>query len=473
MPQHLRAAQIEKRTTRLKLPIERKPYYLKIGDGLSLGYRRNATEGTWVVRKADGKGSNWTKAIGTADDYQEPDGRTVYDFWGAQERARELAATGKHQDEDQGRPLTIAEALDRYQDDLAMRGGEVSSVKRVRLHLPPSLGKMLVAAVTSRDLRHWRDALTKKRLAAASVNRIVAGLKAACNLAADLDERISSRRAWEKGLLTIPDADRARNVILAEKDVRAIVAAAYAIGDLFGEYVEVAAVSGARPSQIARLEVADLQWDRADPRLMMPSSKKGRGQKKIVRRPVAITESLALRLRQAASGRPVDAPLLRKPAAADEDTLTKDIREKIALMIHTGGMSIAEVARRCRTTPTAVRRWAARYEKEGLDGLASRYQIEEGGGWGKSTHSRLFADAAAAAKVDGATIYALRHTSIARQLIAGIPIRLVALGHDTSVAMIEKNYSRYITDHSDAVIRPTLLDLAKPAAGANVVPLRK
>ena len=40
-------------------------------------------------------------------------------------------------------------------------------------------------------------------------------------------------------------------------------------------------VTGARVSQIANLRVGDLQADRLDPRLMLPSSRKGRGQKVI------------------------------------------------------------------------------------------------------------------------------------------------------------------------------------------------
>jgi len=39
--------------------------------------------------------------------------------------------------------------------------------------------------------------------------------------------------------------------------------------------VETAAVTGARVSQLARLEVQDVQGDRGDPRVMMPSSRKG------------------------------------------------------------------------------------------------------------------------------------------------------------------------------------------------------
>ena len=58
-------------------------------------------------------------------------------------------------------------------------------------------------------------------------------------------------------------------------------------------------------------------------------------------------------------------------------------------------------------------------------------------------------------------MYALRHSSIVRQLLAGVPVRIVAAGHDTSVAMIERNYSRYITDHADALVRKRRKRLVK------------
>jgi len=58
------------------------------------------------------------------------------------------------------------------------------------------------------------------------------------------------------------------------------------------------------------------------------------------------------------------------------------------------------------------------------------------------------------------TLYALRHSSIVRQLLAGVPTRVVAATHDTSVAMLERTYSRCIGEHSDALTRVALLDLA-------------
>ena len=70
---------------------------------------------------------------------------------------------------------------------------------------------------------------------------------------------------------------------------------------------------------------------------------------------------------------------------------------------------------------------------------------------------------------DEVTMYCLRHSSIVRMLLRNVPIRLVASLHNTSVAMIEKHYSRYITEHSiDDITRAGLLSEPAPA-GDNVV----
>ena len=45
--------------------------------------------------------------------------------------------------------------------------------------------------------------------------------------------------------------------------------------------------------------------------------------------------------------------------------------------------------------------------------------------------------------------YALRHSSIVRQLREGLPVRVVAGLHDTSTAMIERHYSAHILDMAD------------------------
>jgi hypothetical protein len=57
MARRPRAARLETRTTRLKLPVRLKPYdFTVISPGIALGYRRCAGPGRFVVRVADGRG---------------------------------------------------------------------------------------------------------------------------------------------------------------------------------------------------------------------------------------------------------------------------------------------------------------------------------------------------------------------------------------------------------------------------------
>jgi hypothetical protein len=54
-------------------------------------------------------------------------------------------------------------------------------------------------------------------------------------------------------------------------------------------------------------------------------------------------------------------------------------------------------------------------------------------------------------------------------LLANVPIRVVAATNDTSVQMIESNYSRHIAEHSDELSRRALLQDALQAG--NVIPI--
>jgi integrase len=88
----------------------------------------------------------------------------------------------------------------------------------------------------------------------------------------------------------------------------------------------------------------------------------------------------------------------------------------------------------------------------------------DGAPWRHSDHRHPFARAVTRAGLNPAivTIYALRHSSIVRQLLANTPIRVVAVQHDTSVVMLERTYSKYIADHADALSRSALLDTTRP-----------
>ena len=108
MARSTRSSTLETRAARLRLPIAKKPVFVKIAPGVGLGYRRNGTAGTWVARVADGKGANWTKAIGNADDFDDADGTAILDYWQAQERARTLGRGERGAGS--AKPLTMKEA---------------------------------------------------------------------------------------------------------------------------------------------------------------------------------------------------------------------------------------------------------------------------------------------------------------------------------------------------------------------------
>lgn len=67
--------------------------------------------------------------------------------------------------------------------------------------------------------------------------------------------------------------------------------------------------------------------------------------------------------------------------------------------------------------------------------------------------------------------YALRHSSIVRGIRANLPIRLVAALHDTSVEMIERHYSYWITDGLEDLARNALVPLIPDSEGGKIIRL--
>jgi integrase len=406
---------LESRSARLRLKIRRRPYAgPSLARGISLMYRRNKTNGTWVLKVSDGHGAYWTKGFSLADDFENSDGKNVLTFYQAQDAAKKLARS-----EDGGAdsaPVTVDSALKDYRRDLEARNANPYNAESPRVHLTSVLLAKPVQLLNAHELKKWRDGLLGK-IAPATVNRVCRCLGAALELARQHDERIQNRQAWEVGLAGLPDAQEARNVILSDDKVRKFVTAAYAHDHQLGLLTDTLAITGARPSQAVRLLVEDLHDHPVQPKLMMPKSAKGggrnRSKKKHEHYSVPITAQLATKLKAATKGRADDAPLLlqsdRSPWGENPGQRYHRQVDKIVTAI---GLDPADV-----------------------------------------------------------TIYALRHSSIVRMLLQNVPIRLVASLHNTSVAMIEKHYSRFIVEHSDDISRRALLQ-HEPPSGENVVALR-
>jgi hypothetical protein len=234
-------------------------------------------------------------------------------------------------------------------------------------------------------------------------------------------------------------------VILDDDQIRPIIAAAYGESREFGVLVETAALTGARTSQLACRNVLDLE-DGLKPRLMIPPSKKGYGKKKNESQPMEITPTLARKLRAAAGDRPPTAALLVKPTYIPQGRPNGGRRDVIWT-----AERIAEVEALAAPRPdgsTALLTDVAEavgVTKNSLVGLFYRQRQaakprplrlpkrDSANRWGRWDHGRPFARAALAAGFDPrvVTIYALRHSSIVRQLRKGVEIHTVAVKHDT------------------------------------------
>lgn len=384
---------IETRTGRARLTVSRKAVFVRLDvAGVSLGYRRTKGAGSWVLRMADGQRASVERRIATADDLSPANGRDVLTFSQAAEACRRLAR-GEDAEAKPSAVATLADALAAYK-------GRADNVIRITHHLTPTLLRRPVALLSVEELQRWRDAMARK-IAPASVNRTIAIAKAILNAHAERDDTITSRRAWQIGLKPLPEATVARNVVVEEAGIRALIREAREVGSEFGLLVEALALTGARISQLARCQCRDLVGTGDGARLMVPSSAKG-SRKRASRTPVPISAELAYRLRTAFAGRDADAPLLIKPS---------------------------------------------------------------GNEWARSDHFRLFNRARDAAGLPGdVTIYSLRHSHITMQLLAGLPVQLVSRLHDTSASQIEKHYAAEIASFGDAQVRAAMMNVEQPSA---------
>jgi integrase len=374
------------KSKRPKLKIQRKPHYDIIAPGLALGYRRNDGAGAWVTREAIGDGKSRELKFATADDLEEADGGAVMNYSQALVHANHM----KRSDKANKQLITLEGAISAYEADLKARGQSIQNATTIRFHLKDTpLYKKSVALLEKSELEGLRNGLVKSGKKAATADRLGKSVKAALNLAASHDPRIKNVKAWSDGWKMLPNSATARNVILSDAVVGAIVRAAYGVEHQLGIFFDVLAETGTRESQMLRLCVRDLQDDRTDPRLMMPSSRKGVNRKPGYK-PVPITPRLAIILRAAVAGRAANDPLLDK-----------------------------------------------------IERPADRF--------------REIAEIVGGVDPEG-TPYSLRHSSIVRQLVKNIPIRIVASLHDTSVEQIERHYSAYITDVTDEMTRATLPD---------------
>lgn len=430
---------------RARLPARKNPYWRAIAGGrggVTLGYRRPARGvGSWVAKLiVDGR--RVEERIGVADDPGAPSVAISYRSavaaaleWSERQQValRADAVVGR-------RKPTVQVAVEDYSAIRKARSPRHGRIAADRLAMYVLADASFAATPLSRlqasTIEAWRDQLPMRPqgvesvpgrrgvggLAPATIDRLLGDLRAALNLAGVKYRReMPGSYAMEVriGTKALGAPSEARQQLLSDTEVRGVVEAAYTIDDSgdFGRLVLLAAATGARYSQVVAVKVGDLQPDRG--RVMMPGSRKGRSH--AAKTPVAVPldPETMRRLLPTAAGRQASEPLLK------------------------------------RWHHKVVRRgvWARDFRR----------------GWGPAYEvTRLWNTAARAAELPAGTVmYALRHSSVVRGLRAGLPVRLVAALHDTSVQMIERHYAAYIVDMTEDLARRAALTFAGPGTYEN------
>ena len=396
-------------------------WYHAITRGLTLGYRRCKGEGAWIVRIIK-DGEQTVKPLGAADDERTADGEHVLSWDQARDKAHGfLRPASPGASTATPSLLTVGDIIDKYQEHLEDQGTSTRFAIGVRNHLAAHVPALLLTPmqlVAVKTLTDMRTALRKhagpkgKGMSKANYDRSIAKpLKAAMKHSAP-----EYKSVWGPGLELYGGNSVARNVILSHEDVQKFVNGGYRHSFEIGLFIHVMEVTGNRPSQFERLLIEDF-IDGDKPFVMMPKSPKGggkaaaRAERANQKFPLPITKLLALQLRKAAGGR-----------AGHE-----------YLLLRGDGKPWAETDRGSAFDNT-------------IKGIVKAAGL---------THPLW-----------PVTLYALRHTSIVRQLTAKdpLPALVVAENHNTSVTEITRHYAKYITSVTQDLTRGALRELVLQAA---------
>jgi integrase len=435
MARTVKDTRLDTRAARERLDPRKKPYFRVIDTGRHIGYYKGPRAGTWLARTNAG-GRYVEKKLGTADDTRDANGFDVLSFSQAQAAARNWFDGLAHDQEVKasGPVHTLRSAIEQYiaardERESARQGGRSvnsSAAHKLRLHVlgDAKLADLELSTLTASALAEWRKALPGTT---ATRQRVTNDFKAALNRVAPT---ASVRLAIKDGLASPKDeapdpveddAAAVESKLLSDAETRQFLKAVREAGDddLYRMCL-VLASTGARFAQARRLKVRDVQVARA--RIMMPASHKGRvGNKARPPVPVPVGPDVIDALLPAIKGRKGDELLLE--------------------------------------------RW--RHVQIG----PAEWKRDRRGGWQSASEMArpIRAAAAAAGLPASASSYSFRHSSIVRALREGLPVRLVAQIHDTSIQMIERNYTRFMAHALEEMARKAIMPMVEPDRGDNVV----
>lgn len=399
----VREAKFESPTARSRLGRGRNYWRTLISGRAHLGYRRwpgkrGEQGGTWFLRRYIARKYR-IEPLGFADDVREADGERVlsFDQANANANARLGAPKGNLA------YMTVRQAMENYIVLKRSQGQPTSDLQsRAAAHILPALGELVVAELTTDQIRQWLAAIAAqpafvrtKRGAAqqykqpqpgadeavrrrqSSANRVLSMLKAALNHAFD-EGHVSTNKSWGRAVKPFRDVEMARVRYLTVAEAQRLI---NACDTDFRPLVRAALETGCRYGELTRIEVQDFNPDAGTVSIRRTKSGKPRH--------VVLTEEGVSFFRQVTAGRP------------------------------------------------------------GTDLIFKR---ADGSAWRASHQSRPMAEACARAKIEPPIgIHQLRHTWASLAVMNGMPLLVVAknLGH-TDSRMVERHYGHmtmsYVAD---------------------------
>jgi integrase len=402
---------------------------MPIDRGLSLGYRKSAEGGAWIMRRYEAaRREHKETRIGTADDSRDADGADVLDFGQAQRKL--LDAARQQALHASGQLYTVADAAHDYLDwQRSHRKSASDAESKIKTYVLPQLGEKRVAELKPSDFDAWlawalkrrrkvrkptkKDAAApdtpppsptaaeladRQRRRNATLNRVINTLKACLNHA-HAAGKVPSRDAWSRlkkfrsadsarlRWLTVDEAKRLQNACTT--DLRPLVSAG-----LF---------TGCRAGELLAMRAGD--FDARSSTVLVADSKAGKPR--------------------------------RVPLTDDGVALFKSLA-------------------------------AGKLEGEPI------FTRADGSVWYRMAMLRAMGDACKGAKISPpATFHTLRHTFASHLVQEGVPLMFVAsaLGH-SDTRMVEKHYGHLSQSAVADMIRAKLPSFGTSPAAGKVSDLR-
>ncbi len=298
------AHNIRNRKQRKLMPVSTNPVYMGLEQrGLSLGYRKNASDGTWSFRRYANGRYEYHVPDGVADDEREANGETVLNYqqavaaaveWDKQQQtvdSGEVASTTR----------TVKDAVEKYLEDKERekRKPLYRDGVTAKAHIYPALGAIQLRKLTHTRLTAWRDALasakprkrTQKgkeqafrggaghsaedamRRRQATTNRVLTLLKASLNHAKKELRWIATDAAW-KDAHPFKAVDVGKTDYLSKDEVKTFIAGCES--EAFAKLVKGALYTGARYGELAKIRVE--HFNETDTNVFIDKSKNGKAR---------------------------------------------------------------------------------------------------------------------------------------------------------------------------------------------------